>query len=193
MKKYKIIALVGEAGSGKDSLMQGALSAAPGSLHEIVSCTTRPSREGEVEGKNYFFLTDEEFASKVEAGEMLEYTEFNNWHYGTMKEALLAEKINIGVFNPAGIYSLLERSDIELTIFRIYANSKERLLRQLNREESPDVNEIVRRYSADQKDFKKFYEYDFKNIAYFPLLNNNLQDYNLNIQQIVAWAKASED
>lgn len=186
MNKYKIIALAGEAGSGKDSLMQGVLSAVPDSLHEIVSCTTRPPREGEIEGKNYFFLTNEEFATKVKAGEMLEHTEFNNWYYGTMKEALSAEKVNIGVFNPTGIYSLLERSDIELTIFRIYASSKERLLRQLNREEFPDVDEIVRRYSADQKDFKKLYEHNFENVAYFSLLNNNLQDYNLNIQQIVA-------
>jgi guanylate kinase len=64
MSKYKILALIGEAGSGKDTLMQRILAKAPG-LHEIVSCTTREPREGEIHGKNYFFLTEEEFTQKV--------------------------------------------------------------------------------------------------------------------------------
>ena len=81
-KKYKIIALIGEAGAGKDSMMQEVLKRAPG-LHEIVSCTTRPMREGEKHGVNYFYLTNEEFAEKVINGEMFESTIFNDWCYGT--------------------------------------------------------------------------------------------------------------
>ena len=53
---YKIIALIGEAGTGKDSLMQAILGLQP-DLHEIVSCTTRPKREGEAHGVNYFYYT----------------------------------------------------------------------------------------------------------------------------------------
>ena len=44
---YKIIAICGKAGSGKDTLMKNVVAAYP-QLHEIVSCTTRPKREGEV-------------------------------------------------------------------------------------------------------------------------------------------------
>lgn len=188
MENYKIIALIGESGCGKDSLMQGVLSAAPNKFHEIISCTTRPPREREIDGKNYFFLSNTEFAAKVQNGKMLEYTEFNSWHYGTMKEALSAEKVNIGVFNPAGIYTLMERSDIELIIVRVYTKAKERLLRQLNREESPDIDEIIRRYTADKNDFDIFSAYDFKNITCLSLSNNNLEDYPLNIKQILALA-----
>ena len=60
MSKYKILALIGEAGSGKDTLMQRILAKAP-DLHEIVSCTTCEASEGVVHGKNFFFLTEEEF------------------------------------------------------------------------------------------------------------------------------------
>ena len=43
---YKVIALIGEAGSGKDTIMQSILKRCPTQFHEIISCTTRPIREG---------------------------------------------------------------------------------------------------------------------------------------------------
>ena len=51
MSKYKIIALIGAAGSGKDTILKNVLKE-DSSIHEIVSCTTRPPREGEINGKN---------------------------------------------------------------------------------------------------------------------------------------------
>ena len=53
---YKIIAIMGEAGTGKDSLMQEILKLKP-EFHEIISCTTRPMRQGEAEGVNYYYYT----------------------------------------------------------------------------------------------------------------------------------------
>ena len=55
MQKIKIVALIGEAGSGKDFLLRCAREQYP-EFHEIISCTTRPKRMGEVEGRNYYFL-----------------------------------------------------------------------------------------------------------------------------------------
>ena len=55
--KIKVVALFGKAGSGKDTILKEV--AATGGLHEIVSCTTRPMREGEADGVNYHFLTSE--------------------------------------------------------------------------------------------------------------------------------------
>ena len=155
MSKYKILALIGEAGSGKDTLMQRILAKAPG-LHEIISCTTREPREGEVHGKNYFFLTEEEFAQKVLNLEMLEATH-KNWFYGTSIDSLDESVVNIGVFNPDGIYALLESPEVDLIPVYVRAKPKTRLLRQLNREENPNVDEIIRRYGADKEDFEEFY------------------------------------
>lgn len=188
MNKYKVIALIGEAGSGKDALLQSVLNASPKTFHEIISCTTRPPREGEIDGKNYYFLTDGLFAELVSAGKMLEYSEFNNWHYGTMIDALSTEQPNIGVFNPDGIYSMLAYPEIDLTVVRICTSDKERLLRQLNREEHPNVDEIIRRYSTDKKDFQKFLEYNFTGTKYCCLYNDTIQDYAINVYKILSLA-----
>ena len=159
---YKIIAIMGEAGSGKDSLMQAMLKLKP-DLHEIISCTTRPMRQGEVKGVNYYYYTPEQFGDRVLHDEMLECTVFNDWFYGTSYESVRSDCINIGVFNPTGVESLVARPDVDVQIIRVIAKDKTRLLRQLNREDSPDVREIVRRFNADWMDFDGI-ENDFKYI-----------------------------
>ena len=162
---FKIIALIGEAGSGKDSIMQNILKKRPLAFNEIISCTTRPMREGEVEGVNYFYLTPEEFTSKVLNGEMLEATNFNNWFYGTSYDSLRPDRPNIGVFNPDGIRAMSKMSDLDVTVYKIVCSDKTRLLRQLNREQYPNVDEIIRRYKTDKKDFfdLEFYYTEVKN------------------------------
>jgi hypothetical protein len=60
---------------------------------------------------------------------MLEHTVFNHWCYGTSVESLKEDSINIGVFNPAGVRSLLARDDCDVLVFRVHANDKTRLLR----------------------------------------------------------------
>lgn len=160
---YKIIALIGEAGCGKDTILQDILKKLPSDFNEIISCTTRPIREGEVEGINYYYFEDEDFLKKVRNNEMLEYTFFNDWYYGTSYDSLSKDKTNIGVFNPFGIRSLMYRDNIELTVYRITCSDKVRLLRQLNREDHPNVEEIIRRYNTDKKDFENL-EFKYINI-----------------------------
>lgn len=175
---YKIIALIGKAGSGKDTMMRKVLER-NSNLHEIVSCTTRPRREGEVEGVNYFYLTPEQFGDKVLHDEMLEATCFNDWFYGTSYESLRSDVVNIGVFNPTGIDSLLGRPDVEVTVFYVMAPAKSRLLRQLNREQNPDVDEIIRRYKTDEADFN---DLDF---PYIILHNEIYEDLNAGVEEIL--------
>ena len=170
---YKLIALIGEAGSGKDTLMQNILKKRSFDFNEIISCTTRPMREGEAEGVNYYYMTPEAFIGKVKNNEMLESTCFNNWYYGTSIDSLRDGSYNIGVFNPDGIRSIRNNPRIDLTVFRIECLPKIRLLRQLNREENPDVNEIIRRWTTDQNDFK---DLDFYYIA---IENNDEEDLDL--------------
>ena len=176
---FKIIALIGEAGTGKDTLMQRILAKYPLAFNEIISCTTRPMREGEAEGVNYFYLTPEEFAGKVLNGEMLEATSFNDWFYGTSYDSLRSDCTNIGVFNPDGIRAMSGMPDIDVTVFKITCTDKIRLLRQLNREENPDVDEIVRRYKTDKEDF---FDLEFR---YTEVENNDAEDLDLATVAIV--------
>lgn len=178
MNKYKIIALMGEAGSGKDTILKEILKKHSG-LHGIVSCTTRPPRENEVNGKDYIFLSKEEFAEKVLNLEMLEAVMFREWFYGTSFDSLDSTCVNIGVFNPEGIYALLEYPNIDLTVYYLQTSPKTRLIRQLNRETYPDIEEIIRRYYADNKDFL---DLDF---PYKILSNENLEDLEKAIETII--------
>ena len=180
--KYEMIGICGKAGSGKDTIMRKVVSNNP-SLHEIVSCTTRPMREGEAEGINYFFLTGEQFGDKVVNGEMLEATCFNDWFYGTSYDSLRSDCVNIGVFNPEGIDSIIAHKDIELVVFLIEADDKIRLLRQLNREEHPDVHEIIRRFKADELDFE---DLDFHHNV---LINDSESDLDYCVKVVGAAAK----
>lgn len=177
---YTIVALIGEAGTGKDTLMQKVLAACPSDFNEIISCTTRPPREGEVDGVNYFFIDQEEFAYKVLNYEMLEATNFNDWFYGTSYDTLRSDVLNIGVFNPDGIRAIEGRNDIDLKVFRITCSDKTRLLRQLNREENPNIDEIIRRYKTDKEDFCDL------EFAYCEIENNSEKDLELGTYVILS-------
>lgn len=164
MNKYKVIAICGKSASGKDTLLRILLQMFP-QLHKIVNSTTRPQRDYEVNGKDYYFLSLEEFIEQdCIQNKMIETAQFREWYYGTSIEALELNKINVGVFNPTGLYNLTKRDDIDLYVVYVNATDKERLLRSLMREENPDVDEIIRRYLADKEDFSflsQIYEPDF--------------------------------
>lgn len=154
MNKIKILAIVGKSGSGKDSVLKCLKMYPSENIHYIVSSTTRPPREGEVDGVNYHFLEHDDFLKLIEEDKIVEMSVFRDWCYGTTLDALDFNKINIGAFDPMRLDILSDNFQIDLKIVLITASDKERLLRQLNREEQPDVKEIIRRYQADDEDFK---------------------------------------
>lgn len=123
-------------------------------IHNVINCTTRPKREKEKDGESYLFLTPEEFASDVMSGEMVEATSFNDWCYGTRLSNYNKQILNIGVYSIEAISCLLEDNRFEVYPVYVSASPKTRLLRQLNRQNSPDCKEICRRYLADEKDFQ---------------------------------------
>ena len=73
----KIVALFGPSCAGKDTIAKH-LKAEMDNTHEIISCTTRPKRDYEQDGVDYYFLTNEEFTQKVLDGSMLEATSFRD-------------------------------------------------------------------------------------------------------------------
>lgn len=189
--KYKIVAIMGKAGAGKDSILNMLFDKkiADDNCFKIVSCTSRPPREGEIDGINYHFLTADDFTQQVLNGEMIEATIFRDWCYGTSFRNLNKDKINIGVYNPEGVELIAGNNDIDTLIIYIVAPDKVRLIRQLNREENPDVKEIIRRYSTDENDFS-LVEENFSPI----IINNddgaNLEDIASKVwAHIIDWAK----
>ena len=106
--KGHLILLMAPTGSGKGELERHIFAKFP-ELVFSVSCTTRPPRPGEVDGRDYYFLTTAEFKSKIEAGEFLEWAEFSGNLYGTLKsellDALKAGKIVLNEIELQGVES----------------------------------------------------------------------------------------
>ncbi|MDP6859227.1 MAG: guanylate kinase [Verrucomicrobiales bacterium] len=87
-RKGILFLLSGPAGSGKSTLLRRALDE-DRNLAFSISCTTRSAREGEVDGKDYHFLSDEEFSKRVENNEFLEHAGVHKWQYGTLSNAVV--------------------------------------------------------------------------------------------------------
>ena len=82
------------SGAGKTTIMQNVLKRHP-ELVFSVSATTRKRRENEIEGKHYFFISEEEFKKKIENDEFVEWERFYDYYYGTLK-SFVRENIEKG-------------------------------------------------------------------------------------------------
>ena len=82
-----LLLVSGPSGSGKTTLCRRI--AREGEAHYSISCTTRPAREGEVNARDYYFMSREEFQADIEAGNFLEHAEVHGNLYGTLKSEVL--------------------------------------------------------------------------------------------------------
>ncbi len=158
-KPIKILSIIGKSGTGKDTLLK-LLCQTIVSYKKIVKTTTRPKRENEIDGFDYRFLTKEDFITLMSNDDLIGCSQFNNWYYGINKKFFDAKKINVVELNPdniiyPGLFENLKELKIsyEAKIIKLEADNKTRLKRCLNREENPDVDEIIRRYISDNDDF----------------------------------------
>ena len=85
MSKGLVVILSGASSVGKGAIRQKLLEDKDMNLFFSISETTRPKKEGEIDGKDYYFVTHKDFANSVKNRELLEYTEFNGYYYGTPK------------------------------------------------------------------------------------------------------------
>ena len=84
-KRGKIVVISGPSGVGKKTVWTPVINDPRLNLSFSVSMTTRPKRVGEIDGKDYFFLTKPQFEEKIREHELLEYATFADNYYGTPK------------------------------------------------------------------------------------------------------------
>ena len=96
MDKAKLIIFSAPSGAGKSSLIRKLIQLSNQSIELSVSATTRASRDGEVHGKDYFFMSDDEFNQMKDNDAFLESANVHGFQYATIK-SYVQEKINSGI------------------------------------------------------------------------------------------------
>jgi len=86
--KGHVVVVMAPMGSGKGTIINQALAQYP-HMYRTISCTSRASRPGELDGDHYHFVTPAEFENKIEAGDFLEWAVFAGNKYGTPKSEIL--------------------------------------------------------------------------------------------------------
>ena len=150
-----IICLLGKSGAGKDTLLKKIRLSKP-ELRPVVSYTTRPIRENEVNGLDYNFLSLDEFNEKIKSGDIIEHRVYNttqgDWYYGSPK---LDEKNDyIQVIELQGYNFIKEYYEGKHSIFGLYLNVPENIRLQRLQKRGDNIDEINRRLETDNNDFK---------------------------------------
>ena len=159
-----ILVLSGPSGAGKSTIINNA---APyiGSYYFSISTTTRPPRDGEMNGREYYFVTKEEFERDIEAGDFLEYAKVHDNYYGTslkpVNEALNEGKLVIFDIDVQGHKLVREKlNDITTSIF-ITPPTISELERRLNLRSLDDPSIIQKRITNAKKEIESIKEFDF--------------------------------
>lgn len=145
----KLIIISGPSGAGKSTVVSRLIAESGLPLLLSVSATTRPPRTGEENGKNYWFLSDDEFEQKRRQGDFLECKEVfgHGFWYGTLKETvkagLEAGKWVILEIDVQGALTVQQQFPSAITIF-VHPGSMEELERRL-RARKTDPEEAIRR------------------------------------------------
>ena len=155
MKNHKRIILVGKAASGKDNLRKRFESRG---FKYAVSYTTRPPREGEVDGKDYIFISDDEAKVLIESGFFYEYVIFNGWVYGTSVTQFHTD--DLFIMTPAGISHI--KPEDRVSSFIIYIDIYMFIRKKRLADRMMPGDTLTRRIEADELDFMEFNDYDLR-------------------------------
>jgi len=164
--KGLIFVLSAPAGTGKTTLI-GMLKKEFPQITQSVSCTTRPPRPTEVEGKDYYFLSRKEFDDKIKAGDFLEYAQVFDYYYGTSKAFVLEQqKKGLHVFLVIDTQgAMLLKGKIDATFIFVSPPNLEELKRRLQMRKTENESSLKERLSWAQKEMEtaKNYDYHFIN------------------------------
>jgi len=157
-----IYIITGPSGVGKNTIIEAMSTDLD--FYFSVSHTTRPQRETEVDGKDYHFVTEEEFKSLVDENLMIEYEQYGGFFYGTSKKEILKESnIILLDLEVNGATKLLSENDDFIGIF-IDIDDNELVKRLKNR--GHDENFINKRMqlASIQREKKSHYQYHVDNV-----------------------------
>lgn len=162
MKNNKLFCVVGKSCSGKSTILHEVLAKLD--IPVLISQTTRPPRNGEIDGKEYKFVDMHTFDSDYKNEDVLEYDCYRidsikqTWiYYSKKSDLLLPNTSQIKVVSPTGLAQLMSHKELRDNIVSIYIESPDKLRqkRYLSRCISPDsMND---RFKRDEKAFQHLF------------------------------------
>lgn len=161
--KGLLIVFSAPSGTGKTSVLFKVLKFHP-EIKFSVSATTRAPREGEKDGINYHFLSDEEFEASIKKGELLEWNVVHGYKYGTLErsvfdvlergESIILDTDTIGAFN-------IRKQFPEAVLIFIIPPSPEVLDERLKKRDTESPERIKKRLGAAPTEIARMSEYDY--------------------------------
>lgn len=168
MPRGRLIVVSAPSGSGKTTIAKKIMEKFP-FIKFSVSATTRPKRDGEVDGKDYFFLTREEFEKKIQNGELLEWEEIYGNYYGTLKSvvesALKNGEILLFDVDVNGAISIKKKFPDDSVLIFIKPPNMETLKERLRRRKTETEDQIKKRLDRVPMELGKaeYFDYIFVN------------------------------
>ena len=170
----RLVIVSGPSGAGKSTVVRRLIDQCPVPLRLSVSATTRPPRPGEVDGREYFFVSHEEFARRRACGEFLECKEvFGRGHwYGTLR-GQVASGLNAGRWvileiDVQGAIAVLSQSDLHPISVFIHSGGMQALAQRLRSRGTETPEAIQRRLEVAASELSQMHRYDHE------IINDNL-------------------
>ena len=162
-ERGSLIIISGPSGSGKGTVIQELLKSRENAWLSI-SCTSRAMRPGDVANETYYFLSKEEFEEKINAGDFLEYAEYNGNYYGTPKEHI-EEKLCAGVdvlleIEVQGALKVKELVPEAICIFIMPPSMKE-LKKRLVGRGTESKEKVLDRFKTAYKEINEVTQYNY--------------------------------
>ena len=160
-----IIYIMGKSASGKDTIYKKIKEKMK--IKTYILYTTRPRREGEQDGVDYYYVSEEQMAKLAEEGRVIESRTYQTvkgpWTYATIQDEQLAQNGDIITVGTLESYQKIkdyykDKSETKVLPVYITIDEEERMQRALNREtiqEKPNYEEVKRRMLADNIDFSE--------------------------------------
>lgn len=158
-----LVVLSGPSGVGKDATLD-QLRQSGHPFHFVVTATTRPIRAGEIDGKDYHFVSVGEFAEMIEKGELLEYAVVYGDYKGIPKthvrDALASGRDVIMRIDVQGAATIRKLVPSAITIF-LMAESEQELVRRLEQRKTEAADRLKMRIATARQELKRIVEFDY--------------------------------
>lgn len=158
-----LIVISGPSGVGKDSVVQG-LKERGLAVHFVVTATTRPRRENEVDGRDYFFVSKDEFARMIEQEELIEhaivYSDYKGVPKQQVREALASGKDVVMRLDVQGAETVRKLAPEAVLIF-LTTRSEEELIERLKARKTDATEDLSLRIATARQELKRAAEFDY--------------------------------